>query len=768
MKGWERRTDSFEPQGGRERTLRLIIERCRTLIREPSFWRIQTLTFGVVALHIVLDYLQTSNKSPLGGFVSDGLLVVPTIFASSAFGLEGALATSLLGSVLSMTSQLFMAHTSHEVWAEWTILGIVNIAGYLIGRHEERARVQREIFDLATRAAGIAVWEYDALHDSMRRSSNHDDLYGLNWQTTWHISTFLDATHCDDRAFADRTISESMAPNGPDHYAYDFRVVWPDGSTHWLWVQGLVIQRDHDGRGRIVRGVLMDMTQRKELEHAHRRLQMMYAGLSECNQAVVFAADEEDLFKRITLGFVGVGVASMAWAGRFDEPSSPARPFAYAGYGAAAFLARREAILHSSVAAQWPTSEAATGELVARTFEPGDVDELAQIAVDFGWRSVASLPVRRGGQVVAAVSLYSSEPNFFDRTIEPLLEEMIKDLSFAMDLLDDRRRQAAAEQTLYESEERFRGVVEQSVVGIYIARDNQFEFVNDRAATLLGFDGAQQMMGESTSILQSSPLDPSAINHPHLYETDRERVVTFYGPRGHARHLWVSETPIVDHLGPVQLGLIDNVTALVDRDIVTANHAREIEGILRETVAMASMISERRDPYTAGHQDRVAILAALIGEAMGLHDDRLEGLRMSSRLHDIGKISIPAEILTRPGRLSDMERRMIQQHPQTGYDILHVIPFPWPVALVALQHHERLDGSGYPNGLKGEEIILDARIVAVADVLEAMSSHRPYRASLGPEAAMSEIIRGDGTFYDSDVVLVCRELDRSGRLWESK
>ena len=155
------------------------------------------------------------------------------------------------------------------------------------------------------------------------------------------------------------------------------------------------------------------------------------------------------------------------------------------------------------------------------------------------------------------------------------------------------------------------------------------------------------------------------------------------------------------------------------------------------TVQVATTLSEMRDPYTAGHERRVA-----------------------GHLHDIGKISIPTEILAKPGKLSSAEFTLIKGHAQAGYDVLKDVEFPWPVAQVALQHHERMDGSGYPQGLKGEAILLESRIMAVADVIEAMSSHRPYRPGLGIAAALSEIERGRGTLYDANVADACLRLFR--------
>lgn len=170
--------------------------------------------------------------------------------------------------------------------------------------------------------------------------------------------------------------------------------------------------------------------------------------------------------------------------------------------------------------------------------------------------------------------------------------------------------------------------------------------------------------------------------------------------------------------------------------------------------AMAAMV-EVRDPYTAGHQRRVADLATAIARVMALPDHQLEGLNWAAVLHDIGKIRTPTEILCKPGRLSQLEFSLIKQHPEIGYEILKDIDFPWPIAQTVLQHHERLDGSGYPQGLTAPDILLEAKILSVADVIEAMISHRPYRAELGLAAALSEITQNSGRLYDPAVVAAC-------------
>ncbi len=189
-------------------------------------------------------------------------------------------------------------------------------------------------------------------------------------------------------------------------------------------------------------------------------------------------------------------------------------------------------------------------------------------------------------------------------------------------------------------------------------------------------------------------------------------------------------------------------------------YAEQLKTAMDSTVEVITTISEMRDPYTAGHQRRVAMLAAAIGAELGFDDDRQDGLRVAGYLHDVGKFSIPTEILGKPGRISAIERQLIQAHAQAGFDALKNVKFSWPVAQIALQHHERMDGSGYPQGLKGEAILIEARIMAVADVVEGMSSHRPYRPGLGIDAALEEIGLHRGTRYDKNAVDACIKLFR--------
>jgi PAS domain S-box-containing protein/putative nucleotidyltransferase with HDIG domain len=226
-----------------------------------------------------------------------------------------------------------------------------------------------------------------------------------------------------------------------------------------------------------------------------------------------------------------------------------------------------------------------------------------------------------------------------------------------------------------------------------------------------------------------------------------------------------SNTPLKKDNGEV-MGVLSMVQDITERRLAEEELEesykklrRALGGIIQATATMV----EARDPYTAGHQRRVTDLARAIATEIGLTKDQIEGIRMAGIIHDIGKIIVPAEILSKPSRLSIAEFEIIKTHPQVAHDILKEIDFPWPIAQIVLQHHERMDGFGYPLGIPGPEILMEARVLAVADVVEAMASHRPYRPALGVDKALEEISKGSGKSYDPEVVDACLKLFKEKR-----
>jgi PAS domain S-box-containing protein/putative nucleotidyltransferase with HDIG domain len=297
-------------------------------------------------------------------------------------------------------------------------------------------------------------------------------------------------------------------------------------------------------------------------------------------------------------------------------------------------------------------------------------------------------------------------------------------------------------------------------------RAGEVTFMNPVAETLTGYNHDETLGKNVFEIFK-------IIDDKNIGTTDQliqDRIKTEMSIQ-RANQLLVSKTNDIIPVDTVQTNLVDdqeNVTGsvVVIRDITKRleAEARTVENLEKLRVAMGGIIQamaytvEKRDPYTAGHQRRVADLARSIASEMRLPDDQIDGIRLAGVVHDIGKIAIPAEILSKPARLTDIEYNLVKKHPEVGYDILKNIDFPWPIAEIVIQHHERIDGSGYPHGITGEKMLLEAKIIAIADVVEAMASHRPYRAALGIEKAIEEIRGGMGKKYDPAISETCIDL----------
>lgn len=322
------------------------------------------------------------------------------------------------------------------------------------------------------------------------------------------------------------------------------------------------------------------------------------------------------------------------------------------------------------------------------------------------------------------------------------------------DLTDIHR----SEQALRESEQRFRGMVEQTISGMYVRRDGKYIYVNPRYSEMTGY-AAEELLGHS--VLEFTDQDANNLAHIRAawdkLHSGQHKSVSYTAPL-HRRdgvliQIGVNAKLITWDDGlPATIVMAQDITERQKAEQQIANYVKQLEGSMRGTLQAVSNMVELRDPYTAGHERRVGLIASAIAQELGWSADRCEQLELLGLVHDIGKIAVPAEILTKPSRLSKIEMALIQGHAQAGYDILKDVPFPTPVAEIIRQHHERMDGSGYPQGLQGEQIMPEARILAVADVIESMASHRPYRPAVGIDKALAEVVSGRGRLYDPEVV----------------
>ncbi|MDD5171367.1 MAG: PAS domain S-box protein, partial [Syntrophales bacterium] len=343
--------------------------------------------------------------------------------------------------------------------------------------------------------------------------------------------------------------------------------------------------------------------------------------------------------------------------------------------------------------------------------------------------------------------------------LEEVVTERTKDLRNANEILQkeisERQRM---EQDLSEKEDRYRRIFENAQEGIFRSTpEGRFIVLNPAAAKIFGYDSPVHAIRDITDISRQLFVEPE----------ERAKVKTIikeYGAldgyevqlyKKDGSIIWVTMTMHAFRGEDGRLLYYDGII----QDVTERKQSLErLRKALGATVQAIVATVEAKDPYTAGHQRRVADLARSLATEMGLDAETIDGVRMAAAVHDLGKISIPAEILSKPGKLTDIEFMMVKIHAQSGHDLLKEIDFPRPIARMVLEHHERMNGSGYPNGLKGEALLLESRILAVADVVESMVSHRPYRPALGLGLALDEIAANKGILYDGRVVETCLKL----------
>jgi PAS domain S-box-containing protein len=333
-------------------------------------------------------------------------------------------------------------------------------------------------------------------------------------------------------------------------------------------------------------------------------------------------------------------------------------------------------------------------------------------------------------------------------------------------LYEEAQREIAerkrAEEVLRESEERYRTLFESATEGILIAdlATRELKYANPAISRMVGYSTEELKEKCLSDIYQRDSLEyiVSEIEAQARGEKALSRNIPCLRKDGRIIYADINIVKTIMDGRECNIVFFSDVTARKLAEEQRKKSAEKLLKAMQETIRAMVITIEMRDPYTAGHQWRVASLATSIAVEMGLSKDRIQGIHMAGIIHDVGKIYVPAEILSKPGRLNEIEFSMIKRHCQVGYDILKNIEFPWPIAQMVLQHHERMDGSGYPQGLLGKDILLEARILAVADVVEAMASHRPYRAALGIDKALEEISQNRGVLYDPEVVDVCLKL----------
>ncbi len=580
-----------------------------------------------------------------------------------------------------------------------------DITTHKLMKEQLRASAEQNRLLIENASEGIGV-----IQDGMVKFINHSLLELTKYSDQEMRSRpFIEFVHPDDQQMAVEHHLMRLGGENVPHIC-SFRIIDRNGHTKWLEVNAVPFA--WEGRPAIL-GFVNDITERKAAEDALRESEKRYRLLAENVSDVLWVTDMD-----LRLTYLSPSVmhllgysAEEAMALKFEEVLTPASSKVGRNALAVALATRKEALL------------------APQTLE-----------VEMK---------RKDGSTVWAESTHRF---IWDQDGQPFK---------VLGVLRDIRERKKAEKALRESEVRFRNLVEATSDWVWeVDRNGVYSYVSPKVSDILGY--------EDKEVLGKTPFD-------FMPPEEARRVAKLFGSivaeerpfaflentalhkDGHAVILETNGVPFFDHDGAL-LGYRG-----IDRDIserkqvagLLEESIRKIERTVEASIQSISYTMETRDPYTAGHQRRVTQLACAIGREMGLSDTQIAGIRVAGLVHDIGKISVPTEILSKPGPLTGVEMAMIKAHPKVGYDILKNIEFQWPVAWTTLQHHERMDGSGYPSGISGNEILLEARILAVSDVVEAMSSHRPYRPAIGIDKALDEVSRGGGTLFDPDVVHAC-------------
>ena len=376
-------------------------------------------------------------------------------------------------------------------------------------------------------------------------------------------------------------------------------------------------------------------------------------------------------------------------------------------------------------------------------------------------KSAVSIPMMASGNLVGVLNVNITN------SLRPFSLGQIKGLSILVSIVAPVLESSWLYAQVKEAEEKYRTIFEHAVEGIFqTTPDGKYLSVNPALVRIYGYESEDDLIHTVEDIAQQQYVNPEdRMRLRKLLETQgfvKGFETEFYKKNG--EKVWISMNARAVNDGDRNTlyyeGTVIDIMERKKAEAALKKSHEKLHDTLNATVIALATAVEMRDPYTAGHQRRVAHLASAIAKEMGLPDVQMEGVWVMGLLHDVGKIGIPAEILSKPGKLNEYEFSLIQTHPGAGYDVVKAVSFPWPVAQAILQHHERLNGSGYPSQCSGEAIIPEARILAVADVVEAMTSHRPYRPAHSMTKALEEISEQKGILYDPMVVEACVRIIR--------
>ena len=637
-------------------------------------------------------------------------------------------------------------------------------------RAEERLRNSEEKFRMLAESSAFAImmhqgdlWIYANRAAEQISDYTEEELCGMH---------FWDIVHPDYRDMVkERGHSRQQGKDMPR--AYEFKIITKNGAEKWVSLTGNPIRYEDKPTALIS---VTDITERKRADEELIRLNRALRMLSDTNQALIRIADEMTLLNEVCRITVEVGGYRMAWIGLAqNDEAKTVRPVAHAGF---------ESGYVESANLTWADNERGRGPggIAIRTGQPCITRDIPldpafapwrEAAIQHGYKSNIALPLISEGQTFGVLKIYSVNTDAFDANEVEILKEMAGDLGFGINALRTRVKRKQTEVALSESEERYRLIAENTAdtIAVFDLNLNPI-YVSPSILKLGGYTVQEAMTKTLNQILTPDSLqkaskifaDQMALESSPTADPARTVLMELEQYCKDSSSIWVElAASFLRDNNFKPKGILTITRDITERKKAEAKLKLTLDSLRRAvgtTIQVLVSAVESRDTYTSGHQSRSADLACVIAAEIGLDQDKIEGIHMAGIIHDIGKLSIPAEILSKPTKLTELQFSLIKQHSRSGYEMLKNVESPWPLAEIVYQHHERLDGSGYPRNLKGDEILIEARIMAVADVVEAMASHRPYRPTLGIEAALEEIEKNKGILYDKTVADACLKLFR--------
>ncbi len=514
--------------------------------------------------------------------------------------------------------------------------------------------------------------------------------------------------------------------------------------------------------------IIRDIKERKKAELSIHKVNRALKTLSQCNEILIRASEEYKLLHDICQVLVDIGGYRFAWVGYIKEGRDSNNiiiPIAYKGYD--------KGFLNSIKMPLYEKTENPTITAIRSGVPCGEQN--IKLLPDEQWKtealkrdylSVISMPLISEFRSLGVLTLYANEKNYFNSEEVKLLNELANDVAFGLTVLRRRTAHKLAEEALFESEEKFRKMTASAQDAIIMTTNNGVvSYWNYAAENTFGYSAKEAFGEKIENLIISTDIDNNELSTKKLfYENDNKNSV----PKrleliavkndGNKIPLELSLSSVLLKGELNTIGIFRDISERKRAENERRENTKKMLKAMQETVKAMGMTVEARDPYTAGHQRRVAILAKMIAEEMNMPAKKIRGIYFAGLIHDMGKIHIPAEILSKPTKLTEIEYALIKTHPQVGYDIIKSIDFPWPIAQMIYQHHERLDGTGYPQGLDESNILIESQVISIADVVESMASHRPYRPSLGSASALEEINKSKGIKYNEEIVEICTNL----------